>query len=158
MEQKCYIYSVSVIGSIERGFFMIKKMGWTVLLVFLLVIMGNTPALAHRMLVEVIDEGAIKVRYDDGTMAGRARVTFYDEDGQILEEGITNEGGIYYYDLNVNPNRVVADDGMGHRARWVEGQTDAWDYFPRWQRAFFGVAIFMFIAAISYYRKNRIKE
>ena len=142
---------------------MTKKVGWMVLLVFLLVIMGSTPALAHRMLIEVIDEGvidegAIKVRYDDGTMAGKASVTFYNEDGQVLEEGITNEGGIYYYDLNMKPNRIVADDGMGHRARWVAGQTDAWDYFPRWQRALLGVAIFLFIAAISYYRKNRIKE
>lgn len=132
----------------------LRQAGLAVLMAAVLIITVSGTVFAHRMLIETPEEGVILVRYDDGTAAGRADVTLYDEDGQTLEEGKVNEEGLFHFGPDIQPHRIVADDGMGHRARWVEGEVDTWHVFPRWQRGMLGVSIFLFIAAFAYYKKR----
>ncbi len=131
-----------------------QKIMLAALVVFLLVISSST-ALAHRMLIEMPEEGLVLVRYDDGTVAQLATVTIYDSDGNAMLKGKTDDMGLFKYDRGIQPYRIVANDGMGHRASWTEGEVDIIDLIPRWQRALLGVALLVFIAAVANHRKNK---
>lgn len=120
-------------------------------MVLVLLLAAGGTAFAHRMLIERVESGLIQVRYDDGTRAGLAGVTLYDGEGNIIAEGPADEEGFFHYDPVKRPNRIVADDGMGHRARWMEGEIDRREAVPRWQRVLLGVSVFVFIAALANY-------
>ncbi len=111
-------------------------------------------ASAHLLIIEQKEAGTMMVRYDDGTPATLATVTLYDQEGNVLSEGSVNSEGFYRYDPIKPVYRVVADDGMGHRARWVIGSENWWLEIPRWARALLGVSILLFIAAFLNYRKT----
>lgn len=106
------------------------------------------------MLVEVVDDGIIQVRYDDGTRAGIATVVAYDESGKELFNEIVNSEGIVYYDSTTLVHQIVADDGLGHRATWSIDSKDELILMPLWIRALFGVSILLFIASLFHYRKT----
>jgi hypothetical protein len=122
--------------------------------VFLALLYPQT-AFAHRMMIEH-DEGVIHVRYDDGTAAGLALVTAYDTKGNISFESEADEDGTLNYDSELEVHRIVADDGMGHRATWTKKEeTSILDDIPLFVRALFGISILLFLAAIFFLRTNR---
>ncbi|GAB3801216.1 hypothetical protein [Virgibacillus kimchii] len=113
-------------------------------------------ASAHRMLIEHDEAGFIHVRYDDGTGAGNAFVTAYDENGDVLFERKTDDDGILNYDKEWEIHRVVADDRMGHRAVSTTGEeASLLDSVPLSVRALFGFSILLFIAAFFLLRTNK---
>ncbi len=126
------------------------------LLVVLLLIQPET-TFAHRMLVEVIEEGVIQVRYDDGTRSGVATVLAYDEHVQVIFEEKVNDDGIVYYDSSINITQIVADDGMGHRATWTTDEVATPPLIPLWLRALLGISILLFIASFFHYRNKQKK-
>jgi hypothetical protein len=114
-------------------------------------------ASAHRMLIEHDQQGSsIHVRYDDGTSAGNAIVSAYDENGKMLFEKKTDEAGLLNYDKQKGIYRITADDGMGHRASWMTGEEGSiLDDIPILVRAILGASILLFIAAIFLLRTTR---
>ncbi len=134
----------------------IKIFAVTLIILLTLFILQGT-AFAHLMLVEQVEEGVLLVRYDDGTVSARSAVTLYDEEGTVLSEGSVNSQGLYHYDPQKPVYRAVADDGMGHRAHWIRGETNTWLEIPRWMRALLGISILLFIASLAYYRSSKKK-
>ncbi|SDY96593.1 hypothetical protein [Tindallia californiensis] len=122
-------------------------------LIFILLL--TSTAFAHRMLIEIENEGLLKVKYDDNTSAGFADVQLFDEDNQLLLEGKTDENGYFQYDTAIKFYRLVADDGLGHRARWRDGQTESLHGVPIWMSTLLGISFFLLIAAIIHYRSNQ---
>lgn len=127
--------------------------------VVLIGLLFPSSASAHRMLIDHETGGDIHVRYDDGASAGFALVTAYDEEGAILFERETDDNGRLDYHSELDVHRIVADDGMGHRATWTAGEeTSIMDSIPLFVRAIFGISILLFIAAIFILRKHRKQE
>ena len=142
-----------VAGRIFQGKrFALKTALLSFLLLPVIVFLLPGQALAHRMLIENVEEGQLLVRYDDGTAAARAEITLYDEDNNILAQGKTDSQGYYSYETEKPLYRAVASDGMGHRARWVEGEESFWMLVPLWMRVLLGLSLVFFAAAVTYYR------
>lgn len=104
------------------------------------------------MLVEHVEDGIIYIHYDNGTPAKIATVTLYDEHGNILLEEVANDHGYVYYDGETTVYRIVADDGMGHRASSVKSEENNEESIPSFMKALLGVSILLFVAAFFYYR------
>ena len=119
------------------------------------ILLFTSPVFAHRMLIEVETEGLLQVKYDDNTPAGLARVELYDMDNHLIAEGETDENGYFEYSTSLTPHEIVANDGLGHRARWQEGQMDFWYGSPTWMRALLGVSFFLVIGIITHYLGNK---
>ena len=90
------------------------------LLFFLLMSMFASPALAHRMLIEPVEEGIIKVAYEDGRFSRRTEVFVYDHQGVELHSGKLDTQGNFHYPPDAV--LIVADDGLGHRVEWRVGE------------------------------------
>ncbi|OIJ14135.1 hypothetical protein BKP35_08025 [Anaerobacillus arseniciselenatis] len=125
------------------------------LLIIVIFLMQPEEVFAHRMLVEVVDDGVIQVRYDDGTRSGIAKVTAYDDLGDLLFEENVNENGIVYFDSSINIAQIVADDGMGHRATWTNDREEPIPLIPVWMRTLLGVSLLLFIASFFHYRNQK---
>jgi len=112
------------------------------------------------MVLEVVDNGSIQVSYDDGTAAGMAIVSAFDEDGDLLFEQNVNKDGTLSYDQSMNVHRFVADDGMGHRATSMTNETSWLKEIPISLRALLGISLLLLIASIFHYRHQvkRLKE
>ncbi|WP_026674100.1 hypothetical protein [Alkalihalobacterium bogoriense] len=77
---------------------------------------------AHKMLIEPLEQGVVKVHYEDGSFSTRTVVSVYDEDEGLLEEGKLDEHGYFSYDNIDGAYLLVADDGIGHRVEWIVGE------------------------------------
>ncbi|MFD2043529.1 hypothetical protein ACFSTA_03980 [Ornithinibacillus salinisoli] len=109
---------------------------------------------AHKMIVEQVEDGRIYVRYDNGTPAPLAYVTIYDKNGKIqLEEGV-DENGYLNYEKGLDVHRIIADDGMGHRAASNLNENTTVSTIPIFIRALLGVSILLFIGASYFFRTN----
>lgn len=69
------------------------------------------------------ESGVLRVEYEGGGFSPRTEITIYDENGNELAKGPVDEDGKFHFDENLNIHKAVADDGMGHRAEYVEGAT-----------------------------------
>lgn len=121
------------------------------------VFMLNPPtAFAHKMIIEQSDDGLINVRYDDGTAAGLAIVSAYDQDGELLFERHVDDDGNLEYDEGLDVYRFTADDSMGHRATLaMDDEQTGEASIPTFIKALLGVSIFVFIAAVFTFRGRR---
>ena len=120
-----------------------------ILLVVVLLFLFPSTLHAHRMLIEEVEPGFIRVAYDNGTPAGGAYVTFFDAEGNSILEGKVDTQGEYVYASNVQAERIEASDGQGHLAVWRRGEKNFWAGIPLWQRAFFGVSLLLLLGALS---------
>lgn len=78
---------------------------------------------AHSMTIEQVDDQRVLIQYDGGGFSRRTVVTVLDATGHVLEEGKLDAEGMYDYGHLPGAYRIVADDGLGHRAEWVVGTT-----------------------------------
>ncbi|MFN7251460.1 MAG: hypothetical protein ACK4M9_11795 [Anaerobacillus sp.] len=126
------------------------------LLMFFLLFFAIQPesVLAHRMIVELVEPGKIKVRYDDGTKSGIALVKAFDEEGHSLFEKYVDDNGYVYFDRTIRVHQLIADDGIGHRATWISDHASNQLDIPIWIRALLGVSILLFTATFFHYRKH----
>lgn len=86
-------------------------------LLFFFVLSLPSPIYAHKLLIEPIETGIIKVMYDDGSFSTRTSVTVFDDKGVEIEVGSLDSNGYFYYD-DKQAFSFVAEDGMGHRSEW----------------------------------------
>lgn len=98
-----------------------KKMRVIVLTVVML-LMFTAPAYAHKMLIEPVEDGVIKVLYDDGSFSERTEVTVYDSNDEVIEKGKLDDEGKFFYDKSKDVSYIVAEDGLGHKAEWKVGE------------------------------------
>lgn len=117
-----------------------------------------SPAFAHLMLIEPVEEGVVKVVFDDGTIARHAEVAVYDENGKAIKRGDVGGDGKFSYSPE-DAKLLVADDGFGHRAEYVVGE-DPYKALPRGPTIALVLAGFALIAGVFHYRvkkKNDLK-
>ncbi len=112
---------------------------------------------AHRMIIEHVDDRVIQVRYDDGTPAKLAVVTTYDADGRQLFKHEVNDEGYLDYEHQSDVHRLVANDGLGHRASSIQEDTNGMEGIPVFIRALLGVSFLSFIGAVFYVRTRKKK-
>lgn len=96
----------------------IKVFVLTIIMLFTFI----TPAYAHKMLIEPVKDGVIKVMYDDGSFSERTEVTVYDSNDEVIEKGKLDDEGKFYYDKDKDVSYIVAEDGLGHKAEWKVGE------------------------------------
>jgi len=126
------------------------------LLVLFIIILFVTPVSAHRMLIEEISEGVVKVGYEDGRFSRRTVVVVYDQQGEEIARGALDGEGLFYY----NPADAVlieADDGLGHRTELVLGEEIA-DELPRGLTIALVSVGFLLIAGFFQYRLVKRKD
>lgn len=116
------------------------------LLVSLLVLLPGIHVHAHRLIL-TIENNSFTVRYDDGTAANRAVIRILDEGERVLWEGSVSEGGTLELPVK-NFAKVIADDGLGHRATYKPGQKTGIQ-LPRPLAAALGLSVFIFIASLG---------
>ncbi len=119
-------------------------------------------ASAHRMIIEEISEGKVEVGFDDGSVADNVEVVLYDDQENAIEEGTTDNEGIYEYDTGLDVERIIASDDMGHKAELTPGEGQEDQSFiqaqPAWLRASTGAgALLLAAAAGKFYFKKRGK-
>ncbi len=97
----------------------VKQVG--LFLVAIIMVMSiSVTSLAHKMMIEPVEDGKIQVNYDAGNAATRAEIKVYDKDGKVLSEGKVDEDG--YYEYEAGASYIEADDGMGHKDKWTIGE------------------------------------
>jgi hypothetical protein len=100
--------------------------------------------LAHRMDLEVVEEGLLQVKYDGGIPARRAEVTVYDAGGKILAAGAVDTEGFFYFDRELPAYGAEAQDGLGHKAVLTFGRNTR--RLPRALGGFLGVLFLLSVA------------
>lgn len=76
---------------------------------------------AHGMFLKLEEPGVLKVEYDGGGFSPKTEVIVYDKEGNELKKGPVDEEGKFHFDPDLEIHSAVADDGMGHRAKYQEG-------------------------------------
>lgn len=99
----------------------LKNIVISVFLSLMLVSLFTAPVLAHRMLIKPVEDGVIKVAYEDGRFSRRTEVFVYDHQGVELYSGKLDEHGYFHYPPEMDAALIVADDGLGHRVEWRVG-------------------------------------
>jgi len=95
----------------------------------LAILLAASPVFAHLMLIEPVEEGKVKVVFDDGSAARHAEVVVYDEDVKEIDRGDVDDEGYFSFDPE-EAELLVADDGFGHRAEYEVGE-EAQQALPR---------------------------
>jgi hypothetical protein len=86
----------------------------------LLIFIPVKSVFAHRMVIEELEAGLVRVGYEDGRFSRRTEIVVYNEQGMELQRGIIDPEGQFSYQPE-EAALIVADDGLGHRAELVLG-------------------------------------
>jgi len=133
---------------------MLRRLSLAVVILCAVFILPASPVFAHLMLVEPVEEGLIKVVFDDGTVARHAEVVVYNEKDEEIARGDVDDNGKFSYPEQ-EAELIVADDGFGHRAEYVVGD-EPQEALPRGLTVTVVLAGFGLIAGVFHYRvKNR---
>ncbi|MGF7184371.1 putative GH25 family protein [Desulfitispora alkaliphila] len=134
--------------------FKFKKVIVTALILnlFFMLVVSND-AHAHRMIIRPVEEGLVRVVFDDDTVAV-ADIVITDLDGTEILTGQTDGDGYFKYDPNLEGMKMVADDGVGHRVQWVIGEP-VQEHGSLWLRATGGVLFLAVIAGLFHMRNKK---
>lgn len=98
-----------------------KKTNKLSLLLAVILILVPTIAFAHGLFLTLEEPGVLKAEYDGGGFSPRMEVVIYDEAGEELAKGPVDEEGKFKFDSSLKVARAEVDDGMGHKAEYIEG-------------------------------------
>ncbi len=126
------------------------------ILALLVLILPASPAFAHLMLIEPVEEGKVRVVFDDGSPNPHAEVIVFDEDENETARGDVGREGYFSYPVE-GAAVLVAEDNFGHRAEYVVGE-EAHQALPRMPTVSAVLAGFLLIAGIFHYRVKKKGE
>ncbi len=122
----------------------------------LVLILPALPVFAHLMLIEPVEEGKVRVVFDDGSAARHAEVVVFNEEGEEIARGDVDREGYFSFPPE-EAAFLEADDGFGHRAEYVVGE-DAHQALPRVPTVSAVLVGFLMIAGIFHYRVRKKEE
>ncbi len=122
---------------------------FSILLVSFLLLPAST-VFAHLMLIEPVEEGKVRVVFDDGSPNPHAEVIVFDENENETASGDVDRDGYFSYPAE-DAALLVAEDNFGHRAEYVVGE-DARQALPRVPTVSAVLAVFLLIAGVFHYR------
>ena len=126
-------------------------------LTLFLIFLFSAPVSAHRMIVKPVEEGVVTVIYEGGRKARRAEVVVYSEKGEEIARGSMDENGHFHYPVDQGDVRIVAEDGIGHKAEWRSGDSYE-EELPRGLTVTLVFLGFVIIALIFHYRIKKKEE
>jgi len=93
------------------------------LMIISFIIFGITlPIYAHKVILYAYVEGdnvIVEGSFDDGTVTNNALVKVYGPQDELLQEGSTDEYGIYEFNIPQKTDlKIVLNAGMGHQAEY----------------------------------------
>ncbi len=135
---------------------MLRCLSLAVVILCASLILPVSPVFAHLMLIEPVEDGLIKVVFDDGTVARHAEVVVYNEKDEEIARGDVDDNGKFSYPEQ-EAELIVADDGFGHRAEYVVGD-DPYEALPRGPTVAIVLAGFCLIAGLFHYRIKKKRE
>ncbi|TCK98136.1 hypothetical protein EDC19_0554 [Natranaerovirga hydrolytica] len=127
-------------------------------LILLIVIfsLSSTVVYGHRMLIEPIEDGMVKVYYADGSFSNTTQVMVYDTSNNLIVSERVNDEGYFDYASYSDAHKLVADDGLGHRVEWQVGDPISYSSsFYYWLKIVIVVVIIIGIGLIFYIRQKR---
>lgn len=134
-----------------------KQRIFTLTLITIFLLFHALPVYAHKMMIEPVEDGKIKVTYADGSFSSRTVVTVYDENGTEVAQGPLDEEGYFSYDIST-AHSFVAEDGLGHRSEWTIGEEGQAKSDPhQWITVGIVVLIFVIVAIIFSKRAKKKK-
>ncbi len=126
------------------------------LLTIIFIMVLRTDASAHKFVIDPIEQGVIKVSYEDGKISEDTLLTLYDVNREQLAQVQINQDGTFHYDDYPEVFYIVADDGMGHRVQWQVGQPIRYNSgIWKWIKVAAIAAIFIVIALYFQQRKKK---
>ena len=126
------------------------------LLLIIFVFLGSLASVeAHRMLIKEFDGSRVVVEFDDGSYASEVDVIFYNDAEEVIEEGITDESGVYKYKSETEPVQIVAQDEFGHRDVWAsDEEQDGLANIPRSLRMVLGIMLILIAGGLVHLKFN----
>ena len=89
----------------------------------LIMLLTALPAAAHKVVLYAYVEGGqivAEASYGDGSAVKEGKIKMFDESGQLLKEGVTNEKGVTSLDIPAKTNlKLKLEAGMGHQAEYT---------------------------------------
>ncbi len=134
----------------------LTKMMIMLLLIVLVISIPVGTVFAHRMVIEELEAGLVKIGYEDGRFSRRTEIVVYNEQGMELQRGMIDTNGQFSY----QPEEVVlivADDGLGHRAELNLGQ-EVEEELPRGLTVSLVFSAFVLFAGVFQNRLNHKKK
>ena len=127
-----------------------------IVLIVCFLMVFSTVAFAHKMVIEPVEDGVVKVYYEGGDFSSRTEVTVYDSHDQVIQSGQLDDEGKFTYDTNSDAEYLVADDGMGHKAEWTIGEeASSSSHASKYIKIAVVVLVLAGIAGIYYVRKRK---
>lgn len=124
-----------------------------IILALVALLLLPTIALAHGLNLELVEPGVLKAEYEGGGFSPRMEFTLYDKDDKILVQGPIDENGEFHFDPNLDFQKAVVDDGMGHVATYEKGQEPTKE-IPKLPVV---IIVFGVIGLIFYFNKRKKK-
>lgn len=88
--------------------------------IFLIIILINISALAHRVIIFAYIEGDkihTESYFSDGTKCVNSKIEVFDDQGNKLLEGLTDDKGVFIFEIpQATALKIVLTANMGHRA------------------------------------------
>ncbi|RXI98626.1 hypothetical protein DS745_20130 [Anaerobacillus alkaliphilus] len=113
---------------------------------------------AHKMFIEPVKEGTVKVQYEDGSFSKRTVVYVYDEKGNEIQKGALDDKGYFYFDP-LQAKVLNASDGIGHYTEWQVGETmNGKSLYSRWASAIVVLLCCLVIALLFSSRSKKKKQ
>ncbi|SDY96363.1 hypothetical protein [Tindallia californiensis] len=131
-----------------------KNLGSIAIILLLAMALTSIGAFAHAMLVETVEEGRVRVIFDDGSPNRHAEVAVFDEADQEIDRGDVDDEGYFDYDSE-KAVKLIAQDNFGHRAEYVVGE-EASKPLPR-VPTIVGVLL-LFGAGAAFFKKRSKKQ
>lgn len=110
--------------------------------------------LAHELLIDEVGKDYGIAKFDAGAKAMEVDVNLYNENEEVILTTKTDLEGLFEFDEDMNPAKIVVIDEYGHRAVWdKKDQTDKHES-SRWLRALLGLSLLLIIGLGSKFKRR----
>ncbi|MTI61641.1 MAG: hypothetical protein FH762_16930 [Firmicutes bacterium] len=103
----------------------LNKIKYPLLIIFFVTIIFivTVPTIAHKVILYAYVEGGkvvVEGGFGDGSAAKNAVVKVYNSQNELLNQGITNNSGLYEFEIPAKTDlKIVLNAGMGHQAEYT---------------------------------------